>query len=82
MDDLFLVGRASAGTFFGALSNFDAVNDTLSPCNGFEIELDDIQSKDVTFTFDFQRYGRLLAIGYPPPRGRLLTCAESKGVLL
>ena len=49
--------RASAGTFFGALSNFDAVNDTGSPCNGFEIELDDIQSKDVTYTFDFQRYG-------------------------
>lgn len=54
---LFLVGRVSAGTFFGALSNFDAVNDTSSPCNGFEIELDDIQSRDVTYTFDFQRYG-------------------------
>jgi hypothetical protein len=53
---LSLVGRVSAGTFFGALSNFDAVNDTGSPCNGFEIELDDIQSKDVTYTFDFQRY--------------------------
>lgn len=52
-----LVSRASAGTFFGALSNFDAVNDTGTPCNGFEIELDDIQSRDVTFTFDFQRYG-------------------------
>ena len=48
---------ASAGTFFGALSNFDAVNDTGSPCNGFEIELDDIQSKDVTYTFQYQRYG-------------------------
>ena len=54
---LSLVGRVSAGTFFGALSNFDAVNDTGSPCNGFEIELDDVQSKDVTYTFDFQRYG-------------------------
>ena len=54
---LAFAGRAAAGTFFGALSNFDAVNDTGSPCNGFEIELDDIQSKDVTYTFDFQRYG-------------------------
>ena len=54
---LALTGRAPAGTVFGALSNFDAVNDTGSPCNGFEIELDDIQSKDVTYTFDFQRYG-------------------------
>ena len=54
---LSLAGHVWAGTFFGALSNFDAVNDTGSPCNGFEIELDDIQSKDVTYTFDFQRYG-------------------------
>jgi hypothetical protein len=54
---LSLVGRASAGTFFGALSNFDAVNDTGSPCNGFEIELDDIGARDVTYTFEFQRYG-------------------------
>lgn len=52
-----LGGSASAGTFFGALSNFDAVNDTGSPCNGFEIELDDVQSTDVTYTFQFQRYG-------------------------
>ena len=49
--------RASAGTMFGALSNFDAVNDTGSPCNGFEIELDDIQAKDVSYTFQYQRYG-------------------------
>ncbi|MBI3784511.1 MAG: hypothetical protein HY270_14040 [Deltaproteobacteria bacterium] len=49
--------RASAGTMFGALSNFDAVNDTGTPCNGFEIELDDIQSRDVTYTFQYQRYG-------------------------
>src|SRR5690348_4569694 len=54
---LSLVGRVSAGTFFGALSNFDAVNDTGSPCNGFEIELDDIGSRDVTYTFELQRYG-------------------------
>ena len=52
-----LAGRAYAGIMFGALSNFDAVNDTGSPCNGFEIELDDIQSRDVTYTFQYQRYG-------------------------
>jgi hypothetical protein len=44
-------------TSFGALSNFDAVNDTGTPCNGFEIELDDVESKDVTYTFNYQRYG-------------------------
>lgn len=54
---LATTGRAFAGMMFGALSNFDAVNDTGSPCNGFEIELDDIQSKDVTYTFQYQRYG-------------------------
>jgi hypothetical protein len=54
---LALATQAAAGTFFGALSNFDAVNNTGSPCNRFEIELDDIQSRDVTYTFDFQRYG-------------------------
>ena len=48
---------ARAGAFFGALSNFDAVNDTGSTCNGFEIELDDIHSQDVTYTFQAQRYG-------------------------
>jgi hypothetical protein len=52
-----LANRAFAGTVFGALSNFDAVNDTPSPCNGLEIELDDIQSQDVTYTFQYQRYG-------------------------
>ena len=49
--------QARAGTFFGALSNFDAVNDTGSTCHGFEIELDDIHAQDVTYTFQFQRYG-------------------------
>src|SRR5512147_2497944 len=48
---------ARAAATFGALSNFDVVNDTGSPCNGFEIELDDVQSKDVTYTFQYQRYG-------------------------
>lgn len=52
-----LANRAFAGTLFGELSNFDAVNDTPSPCNGLEIELDDIQSQDVTYTFQYQRYG-------------------------
>jgi len=72
---LALANQAYAGTMFGALSNFDAVNDTGSPCNGFEIELDDIQSKDVTYTFQYQRYGTpkitedtFLVSGVPHPR--------------
>src|SRR5512135_2415153 len=54
---LSLAAPGRAGTFFGALSNFYAVNDTGATCNGFEIELDDIHSQDVTYTFSFQRYG-------------------------
>jgi len=54
---LILAGQAWAGTYFGALSNFDAVNDTGGTCNGFEIELDDIHAQDVTYTFQYQRYG-------------------------
>ena len=54
---LILAGQAWAGTYFGALSNFDAVNDTGGTCNGFEIELDDIHAQEVTYTFQYQRYG-------------------------
>jgi hypothetical protein len=33
------------------------VNDTGVPCHGFEIELDDIHSSDITYTFDWNHYG-------------------------
>ena len=39
--------RCSGVSIVGALSNFDAVNDTGSPCFGFEIELDDVSARDV-----------------------------------
>ena len=52
-----LAGNASASSTFGMLSNFDAVNDTGSPCHGFEIELEDIEARDITYTFRYQRYG-------------------------
>jgi hypothetical protein len=50
-------GSAHAVTYFGALSNFDVVNNSTQPCNGFEIELEGMTSKDVTYTFDYQSYG-------------------------
>ena len=48
---------AHAVTYFGSLSNFDVVNNSTQPCNGFEIELDGLTSKEVVYTFDYQSYG-------------------------
>ena len=48
---------ASASTAYGDLNNFDAVNDTGQECHGFEIEIDDIRSTDVTYTYDWNHYG-------------------------
>ncbi len=46
-----------AVTYFGSLSNFDVVNNSTEPCNGFEIELDGLTSKEITYTFIYQSYG-------------------------
>ena len=48
---------ASASTAYGDLNNFDVFNDTGQSCHGFEIELDDIRSTDVTYTYDYNHYG-------------------------
>ena len=47
---------AAASTAFGTLGNFDTVNDTGQVCHGFEIELDDLHSTDVTYTYDYNHY--------------------------
>ena len=47
----------AAGIAYGTVNNFDTVNDTTNPCHGFEIELDDIHSPDITYTFDYNHYG-------------------------
>jgi hypothetical protein len=49
-------GRA-AGIAYGTVNNFDTVNDTGVQCHGFEIELDDIRSTDITYTYDYNHYG-------------------------
>lgn len=51
-------GSAHAVTYFGSLSNFDVVNNSTEPCNGFEIELDGLTSKEVSYTFIYQSYGQ------------------------
>lgn len=48
---------ASASTAYGTVNNFDCVNDTGVEAHGFEIELDDIHSKDITYTYDYNHYG-------------------------
>lgn len=47
----------AAGIAYGTVNNFDTVNDTSNLCHGFEIELDDIRSSDITYTFDYNHYG-------------------------
>jgi hypothetical protein len=42
---------------YGTLNNFDCVNDTGSEAHGFDIELDDMHSTDVTYTYDYNHYG-------------------------
>lgn len=54
------VARASASAV-GTLSNFDVVNDTPGPCHGFEIELEDLHSSDVPYTFG----GTYIRFGVP-----------------
>ncbi len=59
---LALSPSAEASTAYGTLNNFDCVNDVVvngNPveCHGFEIELDDIHSTDITYTYDYNHYG-------------------------
>ena len=48
---------ADATTIIGDLNNFDTLNDTGQVCYGFEIEIDDVISTDITYTFDWNHYG-------------------------
>ena len=54
---LFSRPTAQAGIAYGSINNFDTVNDTSNVCHGFEIELDDIQTTDITYTYDYNHYG-------------------------
>ena len=48
---------ANGATITGDLNNFDTLNDTGQTCYGFEIEIDDVHSTDITYTFDWNHYG-------------------------
>ena len=52
-------------TMYGALSNFDVINDTGGNTHGLEIEIDGVSSADVVYTFGdpYQRYGNPQIVG-------------------
>ncbi len=54
---LFAGNAARASIAYGSINNFDTVNDTGHECHGFEIEIEDCHSTDVTYTFDWNHYG-------------------------
>jgi hypothetical protein len=54
---LFDFQSARASTAYGSLNNFDTVNDTGDVCHGFEIELEDLHTTDISYTFDWNHYG-------------------------
>ncbi len=50
-------GSARASIAYGSINNFDTVNDTGHECHGFEIELEDCHSTDITYTYNYNHYG-------------------------
>jgi hypothetical protein len=46
-----------ASIAYGTLNNFDTVNDTEHECHGFEIELEDLDSSDISHTYNYNHYG-------------------------
>ncbi|MCB1279182.1 putative Ig domain-containing protein [Prosthecobacter sp.] len=53
----FTPQMVEASIAYGSINNFDTVNDTGKECHGFEIELDDCHSTDVTYTYNYNHYG-------------------------
>ncbi len=51
------VAPVRASVAYGSINNFDTVNDTGFECHGFEIELDDLHSADITYTYSWNHYG-------------------------
>ena len=48
---------AEASIAYGSINNFDTVNDTGQQCHGFEIDIEDCHSTDITYTFNYNHYG-------------------------
>ena len=56
-----------ATTMYGTLSNFDVVNNTGGPTEGFEIQIEGVTPQDITYTFgaSYIRYGNPTVVPYP-----------------
>jgi hypothetical protein len=58
---IFALALSSAATHasiaYGSINNFDTVNDTGHECHGFEIEIEDCHSTDITYTYNYNHYG-------------------------
>jgi hypothetical protein len=52
-----LAGVQAQGIAYGSITNFDTVNDTGHECHGFEIEIEDCTSLDITHTYNYNHYG-------------------------
>ena len=48
---------AEASIAYGSINNFDTVNDTGQECHGFEIDIEDCHSTDITYTYNYNHYG-------------------------
>lgn len=46
-----------ASIAYGSINNFDTVNDTGHECHGFEIEIEDCRTTDITYTYNYNHYG-------------------------
>ena len=71
---------AQASIAYGSINNFDTVNDTGSECHGFEIELNDCHSTDITYTFNYNHYGvpKITEDNSVPAHPKVLIRWESK----
>ena len=54
---MWTASHAQAGIAYGSINNFDTVNDTGVECHGFEIEIEDLHSADITYTYNWNHYG-------------------------
>src|SRR5690349_13144285 len=60
-----ITSHAQTVTLFGALSNFDVLNDTGQDAHGFEIELDGITPAQIPYQFNYTRYGAATVVTIP-----------------